>query len=194
MVGAERRHGTLRARMVSQGSGSGSVGATIAPAGAAGKGVEFIPPSCDHPRRCGSRSCEKDDDISTQRCGSRASTSKGSGIACPFRWRAGSATSLATSAISGRDAKTGKLAPDADGQARLAFENLKAILAKGGMGLGDVVKIGVYLADESHREAIAKYWLECYPDAAKRPARHAITLPLRGGVLLQIDALAVSQG
>ena len=116
----------------------------------------------------------------------------GHSVPIPVASRVGNV--LATSAISGRDAKTGKLAPDADGQARLAFENLKAILAKGGMGLGDVVKIGVYLADESHREAIAKYWLECYPDAAKRPARHAITLPLRGGVLLQIDALAVSQG
>src|ERR1700733_2868289 len=47
---------------------------------------------------------------------------------------------LATSAVSGRDAKTGKLAADVDGQARLAFENLKKILEGGGMGLGDVVK------------------------------------------------------
>ncbi|HUB95438.1 MAG TPA: RidA family protein [Stellaceae bacterium] len=101
---------------------------------------------------------------------------------------------IATSAISGRDPKTGKLAPDADGQARLAFENLKTILATGGMGLGDVVKITVFLTDDGFRDAVNKYWLECYPDAAKRPARHAITLPLRGGVLLQIDALAVAQG
>jgi 2-iminobutanoate/2-iminopropanoate deaminase len=101
---------------------------------------------------------------------------------------------IATSAISGRDPKTGKLAPDADGQARLAFENLKTILAKGGMGLGDVVKITMFLTDDSYRDALNKYWLECYPDAAKRPARHAITLPLRGGVLFQIDALAVAQG
>ena len=96
--------------------------------------------------------------------------------------------------VSGRDQKTGKLAPDADGQARLAFENLKTILAAGGMGLGDVVKITMFLTDDSYRDAINKYWLECFPDAAKRPARHAITLPLRGGVLMQIDALAVAQG
>jgi len=101
---------------------------------------------------------------------------------------------IATSAISGRDPKTGKLAPDADGQARLAFENLKTILAKGGMGLGDVVKITMFLTDDGYRDALNKYWLECFPDAAKRPARHAITLPLRGGVLFQIDALAVAQG
>ena len=99
---------------------------------------------------------------------------------------------IATSAISGRDPKTGKLAADADGQARLAFENLKTILAKGGMGLGDVVKITCFVTDDGFREAINKYWLECYPDEHKRPARHTLVLPLRGGVLLQIDALAVA--
>ncbi len=99
---------------------------------------------------------------------------------------------LATSAVSGRDAKTGKLAPDADGQARLAFENLKKILAGGGMGMGHVVKLDCFVIDEAHREAINKYWLECYPDEHHRPARHTVTMQLRGGVLLQLSALAVA--
>lgn len=99
---------------------------------------------------------------------------------------------LATSAISGRDPKTGKVPPDADGQARLAFENLKIILAKGGMGLGDVLKVTCFVTDDNFREALNKYWLECWPDAAKRPARHTLVMPLRGGLLLQIDALAVA--
>jgi 2-iminobutanoate/2-iminopropanoate deaminase len=98
---------------------------------------------------------------------------------------------LATSAISGRDQKTGKLAPDAEGQAKLAFENLKTILAKGGMGLGDVVKVTCFVTDDSFRNALNKYWLECFPDEHKRPARHTLVMPLRG-VLLQIDALAVA--
>jgi 2-iminobutanoate/2-iminopropanoate deaminase len=99
---------------------------------------------------------------------------------------------LATSAVSGRDPKTGKVPPDADGQARLAFENLKIILAKGGMGLGDVLKVTCFVTDDNFREALNKYWVECWPDAAKRPARHTIVMPLRGGLLLQIDALAVA--
>lgn len=98
---------------------------------------------------------------------------------------------LATSAVGGRDPKTGKLAPDIDGQARNAFENLKLILAKGGMGLGDVVKITCFVTDDKFRETLNKYWLECYPDEHKRPARHTLVMPLRG-VLLQIDALAVA--
>ncbi|HUK58855.1 MAG TPA: RidA family protein [Stellaceae bacterium] len=99
---------------------------------------------------------------------------------------------LMTSAIGGRDLKTGKLPPDGDTQARNAFESLKAILAKGGMGLGDVVKITCFVTDDNLRDNINKYWNECFPDAAKRPARHTLVLPLRGGVLLQIDATAVA--
>jgi 2-iminobutanoate/2-iminopropanoate deaminase len=99
---------------------------------------------------------------------------------------------LATSAIGGRDMKTGKLPPDADGQARNAFDSLKAILAKGGMGLGDVVKITCWVSDDNLREQINKYWVEYFPDPHKRPARHTLVLPLRGGTLLQIDALAVA--
>ena len=99
---------------------------------------------------------------------------------------------LATSAIGGRDLKTGKLPPDGDTQARNAFESLKVILAKGGMGLGDVVKITCFVTDDNLRESINKYWNECFPDEHKRPARHTLVLPLRGGVLLQIDATAVA--
>ena len=99
---------------------------------------------------------------------------------------------LATSAVSGRDQKTGKLAPDADGQARLSFENLKALLAKGGMSMGDVVKVDCFVTDDSFREAINKYWIEIYPDPHKRPARHTVVLPLRGGVLMQLSAIAVA--
>jgi 2-iminobutanoate/2-iminopropanoate deaminase len=99
---------------------------------------------------------------------------------------------MATSAIGGRDMATGKLPPDADGQARNAFESLKAILAKAGMGLGDVVKITCFVTDDGFRDVLNKYWNECFPDPHKRPARHTLVLPLRGGALLQIDALAVA--
>jgi len=100
---------------------------------------------------------------------------------------------MATSAISGADPATGKLAEDADGQVRLCFENLKLLLAKGGMGLADVVKITCFVADDEIRTQINKYWTQCYPDPARRPARHTIVLAPRGGRLIQIEALAVAE-
>ncbi len=114
----------------------------------------------------------------------------GHGAPIPVASRVGNV--IATSAIGGRDMKTGKMPPDLDTQAKNAFESLKAILAKGGMGLGDVVKVTCFVADDSIREVLNKYWLECYPDEHKRPARHTLILPLRGGTQFQIDALAVA--
>ena len=99
---------------------------------------------------------------------------------------------LATSAISGIDPATGQPAPDADGQARLAFGHLRAVLAAGGLDLGDVVKLTVFVSDDVHRTAINRYWLEYYPDPHHRPARHTMQMSLRG-VLLQLEALAVAK-
>ena len=100
---------------------------------------------------------------------------------------------LATSGVGGRDPATGQLPPDADGQARNAFANLGRILEAGGMDFGDVVKLTVFVVDEVHRDAINRHWLERYPDPDRRPARHTLVLPLRGGMLLQLEALAVAK-
>jgi len=99
---------------------------------------------------------------------------------------------LATSGIGGKNSETGELPADADSQAVNCFENLKKVLAAGGMGMGDVVKVTVYVSDEAHRAAVNTPWLHHYPDPQRRPARHAMVMPLRGGMLVQIEALAVA--
>lgn len=100
---------------------------------------------------------------------------------------------LATSGISGKDPATGQMPKDADRQALHAFENLKRVLAAAGMDIGDVAKITVFVTDDANRNAINKYWTECYPDPHKRPARHTLVMPLRGGMLLQLEALAIAK-
>jgi 2-iminobutanoate/2-iminopropanoate deaminase len=114
----------------------------------------------------------------------------GHGAPIPMGCRVGPV--LMTSGVGGKDRKTGKTPEDADGQARNAFDNLKAVLAAGGLGLGDVAKITVYVVDDKYRTEINKYWEECYPDPHKRPARHTLVMPLRG-VLLQLEAFAVAK-
>jgi len=114
----------------------------------------------------------------------------GHGAPIPMGCRVGPV--LMTSGVGGRDRKTGKTPEDADGQARNAFDNLKAVLAAGGLGLGDVAKITVYVVDDKYRTEINKYWEECYPDPHQRPARHTLVMPLRG-VLLQLEAFAVAK-
>jgi 2-iminobutanoate/2-iminopropanoate deaminase len=99
---------------------------------------------------------------------------------------------LATSGIGGKNPDTDALPPDAESQAQNCFQNLEKVLAAGGLGMGDVVKITVYICDEAYRAAVNKPWLQHYPDPHHRPARHALVMPLRGGMLIQLEALAVA--
>jgi 2-iminobutanoate/2-iminopropanoate deaminase len=100
---------------------------------------------------------------------------------------------LATGGVSGIDPANGKVAEGAEAQAKFAFQNMGNILKEGGMDWGDVVKLTVFLVDDAHRSAINKHWLEIYPDEHHRPARHSLVQNLRGGVLLQLEVLAVAK-
>ena len=100
---------------------------------------------------------------------------------------------LCSSAIAGKDAATGLLPPDAATQAQLAFSNLKTLLQAGGATLSDVVKLTVYIKDNSVRDAINAQWLACFPDPHDRPARHILVYELQHGMWLQLEAMAVIQ-
>jgi 2-iminobutanoate/2-iminopropanoate deaminase len=99
---------------------------------------------------------------------------------------------LATSGVGGRNPHTDQMPEDADTQAVNCFDNLKRVLEAAGLGMQNVVKITVYLADETHRAAVNAPWLQHFPDPAHRPARHALVTSLRGGMLVQLEALAVA--
>lgn len=98
---------------------------------------------------------------------------------------------ICTSAIAGKDARTGELPPDAAAQAALAFHNLQGVLDAGGASLADVLKLTVYVKDDSVRDAINGAWLRCFPDPRDRPARHIVVHDLQHGMLLQLECLAV---
>ena len=90
--------------------------------------------------------------------------------------------------------KEGVIPPDAAGQARVVFDNIKAILAEAGMGLKDVVKLNAYVTGRQHmrgymdlRNALFE---EPYP---------ASTLMIVGGFtreefVVEIEAIAASPG
>lgn len=100
---------------------------------------------------------------------------------------------LCSSAIAGKDAATGLLPPDAATQAELAFANLNTLLQAGGATLSDVVKLTVYIKDNSVRDALNAQWLACFPDPHDRPARHTLVYDLQHGMWLQLEAMAVIQ-
>ncbi|MDP3173423.1 MAG: RidA family protein [Phenylobacterium sp.] len=100
---------------------------------------------------------------------------------------------LFTGGISGQDTTTGLMPDDVSEQTRLAFINMRAILAAGGADLEDIVKIEFYAKDvPAAREAINREWIVAFPDPESRPARHIFAYELPGSMLMQCDVFAVA--
>jgi 2-iminobutanoate/2-iminopropanoate deaminase len=100
---------------------------------------------------------------------------------------------VCSSAISGKDPATGQLPADPARQAELAFANMQRILEASGATLADVVKLTVYVKDNSLREAVNTHWLACFPDPLDRPARHILVYELQHGMAVQLEFMAVIQ-
>lgn len=98
-----------------------------------------------------------------------------------------------SSGIGGKDPATNKVPADVAEQARFAFQNLRTLLRNGGATLEDVGHVTVFVKDDSVRDAINVEWVKCFPDPHDRPARHTLVHDLRGGMALQLEAIAVVQ-
>jgi enamine deaminase RidA (YjgF/YER057c/UK114 family) len=96
-----------------------------------------------------------------------------------------------SSAISGKDAKTGVLSDNPDEQAEAMFRNLRLFMEKAGGAPDNIAHMKVYLKDEKYRDNVNGPWIKMFPDEHDRPARHAMKVDLRGKVLFQIEVIAV---
>lgn len=96
---------------------------------------------------------------------------------------------LASGAITGRDLKSGVMPVDADTQARNAFRNMRTVLAEALMGLEDVAKLTIYIADDKYRDAAIKHWALTFSDPNHRPARRTLVAPLHAGIV-QVEIIA----
>jgi 2-iminobutanoate/2-iminopropanoate deaminase len=96
-----------------------------------------------------------------------------------------------SSAISGKDAKTGVLSPQPDEQAEAMFRNLSLFMETAGGTPENIAHVKVYLKDEKYRDSVNKAWIKMFPNEHDRPARHALKVELRGEILFQIEVIAV---
>ena len=96
-----------------------------------------------------------------------------------------------TSGQIGIDPATGALVPGGiEAQTRRVLENLKAVLAASGSSLDRVLRVGVYLTDLGHFQAMNRVFAE-YLDPY-RPARSTVgaaALPM--GALVEMDMIAL---
>ncbi len=84
---------------------------------------------------------------------------------------------LESGSIQGNDPVTGKPAEGIEAQCRFMLDNVRRIVEAAGGKTQDIVKLTVWMKDRSQRPALNVPWLEMFPDAASRPARHAIIAP-----------------
>ena len=96
---------------------------------------------------------------------------------------------LYTSGQLGLIPATGELPQGVEAQATQALENLKAVLRAAGMGMEDVVKTTVFLADINDFAAINAIYAEYFP--VNPPARSCVQVAaLPKAALFEIEAVA----
>jgi enamine deaminase RidA (YjgF/YER057c/UK114 family) len=95
--------------------------------------------------------------------------------------------------ISGQDPESGRLPKTLDEQCSNVFRHLRAVMDAAGSSVADIVKVTVWLADTSDREALNREWIAMFPDAADRPTRHVQRGELPAGVLIAADLLAFTE-
>lgn len=100
---------------------------------------------------------------------------------------------LYSSGLMGKDPSNDTLPSDSASQARLLFENLRTLLRNGDASLDDVVHVTAFVKDNGQREALNAEWVACFPDPHDRPARHTQVADLQGGMLMQLEIVAVVQ-
>lgn len=99
-----------------------------------------------------------------------------------------------SSGIAGKDPATNKLPTEGADQARFAFQNMKMLVTRGGGSLKDIARVTVFVKDNTQRAHVNASWLELFPDPEDRPARHTQVVDLPGGMLIQLEMVAVVQG
>jgi enamine deaminase RidA (YjgF/YER057c/UK114 family) len=96
-----------------------------------------------------------------------------------------------SSAISGKNTETGKVPENPDEQAEVLFRNIQKFMEVAGGTPENIAHMTVFLKDEKNRDSINKAWIKMFPDEHNRPARHALTAEIRGGLLFQVELIAV---
>lgn len=96
-----------------------------------------------------------------------------------------------SSAIMGKDPATDELPEGKEEQMRFLFENIRSFMREAGGSTDDIIRMSVYLSDNSLRELFNKEWLAMFPDPEDRPARHITIKELRRGMYAQVELVAI---
>jgi enamine deaminase RidA (YjgF/YER057c/UK114 family) len=90
--------------------------------------------------------------------------------------------------------RDGVVPPDAAGQARIAFDNIAAILAEAGMGLRDVVKLSAYVIAREHMRGYMDVRNSLFEEPYPASTLMIVSGFSREEFVVEIEAIAASPG
>jgi 2-iminobutanoate/2-iminopropanoate deaminase len=93
--------------------------------------------------------------------------------------------------INGIDPATGEPGETLARQCELMFQHVTALVTQAGGHPDRIVKLTVWMADRSQRQALNAAWCAAFPDPESRPARHTLQAAMDGKLLVQCDFTAV---
>lgn len=96
-----------------------------------------------------------------------------------------------SSAIMGKDSQTDELPEDPQQQIYCLFQNIEMFMKQAGGSTDHIIRMSVYLKENSIRELFNQEWLRMFPDPENRPARHISLTDLRNGMVAQTEIIAV---
>jgi 2-iminobutanoate/2-iminopropanoate deaminase len=84
---------------------------------------------------------------------------------------------LVSSVVAPMNPGTRDVPDEMDRQIANLFTHVGSILEAGGAGWDDVAKMTFFVSTMAFRDAINAPWVERFPDADHRPARHTLLVP-----------------
>lgn len=90
--------------------------------------------------------------------------------------------------------KDGIIPADAEGQARLAFDNIAAILAEAGMGLRDIVRINAFVTAREHLQPYMQVRNALFEEPFPASTLMIVAGFARPEFLVEIEAVAATPG
>ena len=101
---------------------------------------------------------------------------------------------LMSSGIFPRDPSTGVAPPEVERQCELLFANIRRVVEAAGGTAGDIIKVSMWVKDQSARAHLNREWLAMFPDPQSRPARHTFSYDhIPKGMLVQCEIVAILQ-
>jgi 2-iminobutanoate/2-iminopropanoate deaminase len=95
-----------------------------------------------------------------------------------------------SSRVVGTDTKTGSMPDTPAEQARLAFENVKNLLAQAGGSLGDLIQVNAFVPDAKNRKVAESAFAEHFPKGSPAPKLNVLQVNLPAGATVRLEIIA----